>query len=61
MKHTKPIPETPVDDAFERLGNLYHFPIGEQPNSPIKQVLSALWEAKTDEEYFERIKEIEET
>lgn len=53
----KPKPETPIDDAYIRLGNLYHFPIGETPDEAIKEVLKALHES-TDEEYFERIKQI---
>jgi hypothetical protein len=54
----KPQPTTPLEDAYVRLGNLYYFPIGEQPDIPIKEVLKALQESKTDEEYFERIKQI---
>lgn len=53
-----PKPEMPLEDAFTRLDSLYHFPMGEQPNSEIKLILRALWESKTEEEYFQRIKEI---
>ena len=53
----KPLqPETPVEDAYTRLANLYHFPFGT-PEREIKQVIQALFEAKTDQEYFERIKQ----
>lgn len=53
-----PPPETSVEDAYTRLANLYHFPIGETSEREIKQVIQALFEAKTDQEYFERIKQI---
>jgi len=54
----KPKPETPLEDAYTRLGNLYHFPMGQQPDQPIKEVLKAFREAKTEEDYYERIKRI---
>lgn len=49
-------PETPVEDAYTRLANLYHFPFGT-PDREIKQVIQALFEAKSEGEYFERIKQ----
>lgn len=55
----KPTPTTPIEDAFTRLDNAYHFPMGKMPNSFVKQVLLALFESKTEEEYFERIKQTE--
>lgn len=54
-----PKPETPVEDAFTRLDNLYHFPMGEQPNSEIRLILAALWESKSEEQYFETITKID--
>ena len=55
----KPQHTTPIEDAFTRLDNAYHFPMGNFVNSMIKQVITALWESKTEEEYFERIKRTE--
>lgn len=49
-------PETPVEDAYTRLASLYHFPF-ETPEREIKQVIQALFEAKSEGEYFERIKQ----
>ena len=56
MPKKPPPPETPVEDAYTRLGNLYYFPMGETERE-IKQVIQALFEAKSDQEYFERIKQ----
>lgn len=50
-------PQTPVQDARERVENILFMPFPYESDMAIV-VLEILWSSQSEEEYFERIKEV---
>ena len=56
LKKPQP-PQTPVQDARERVENILFLPFSYQRDMAIV-VLEILWSSQSEEEYFQRIKEV---
>jgi hypothetical protein len=50
-------PQTPVQDARERVENILFMPFPYERDMAI-EVLEILWSSTSEEEYFHRIKEV---
>ena len=50
-------PQAPVQDARERVENILFMPFKYERDMAI-EVLEILWSSQSEEEYFERIKEV---
>lgn len=50
-------PQTPVQDARERVENILFMPFSYQRDMA-SEVLEILWSSTSEEEYFQRIKEV---
>lgn len=50
-------PQTPVQDARERVENILFMPFKYESDMAI-EVLEILWSSQSEEEYFQRIKEV---
>ena len=50
-------PQTPVEDARERVENILFLPFAADRDMA-SEVLEILWSSTSEEEYFQRIKEV---